>query len=102
MYLPSTQQAVDALQEARIHQLVVLKEQADRLTLYTSLNHQCLEVTVERLQVVSPGHTGRPDLQSKLNPTWPCGGGSADERNAHLGPIEVEQEEDCMPLELAI
>ena len=55
---------------------------------------------MERLQVVSPGHTGRPDLQSISNPTWPCGGGSADERYAHLGPIEVEQDEGCMALDL--
>lgn len=65
MYLSSTKQAVDALQEAGVHQLVVLKEQADRLPLNTSLQHQGLQVTVEGLQVVPPGHAGRPHLQSK-------------------------------------
>ncbi len=37
IYLPASQQAVDAFQEARIHQLVVLKEEADWLALNPSL-----------------------------------------------------------------
>ena len=84
-HLSSTQQAADALQEARIHKLVVLKEQADRLALHTSLQHQCLQVTVEGLQVVSPGHTGRPDLQSNVSFICAIHAASADECNAHLG-----------------
>lgn len=62
-YLSSSQQAVDAFQEARIDQLVVLKEEADGLTLNPSLQHQRLQVAVEGLQVVPPRHTRRPHLQ---------------------------------------
>lgn len=65
-YLSTGQQAVDAFQEARIHQLVVLKEEADGLTLNPSLQHQRLQVAVERLQAVPPRHTRRPHLQKKF------------------------------------
>ena len=64
-YLSSSQQAVDTFQEARIHQLMVLKEEADGLTLNPGLQHQRLQVAVEGLQIVTPRHTWRPYLQTK-------------------------------------
>lgn len=66
-YLPSAEQAVDALQEAGVDEVVVLQEQANRTALYTCSQHEGLQVISEGLQAVAPWHTRGKHLDEQLS-----------------------------------